>query len=74
MPSMRSIPRFSRPDGTVDHVVSERLLQRVDCEDIVSIHFVRDEQAVQTFGPGARRGAMVVAAAPSNASVRTGRR
>jgi hypothetical protein len=71
---VNGVPLGRRPDGTVDHEAAQRLLQRVSCKDIVSIHFVKAEQALMRFGPGANRGAMLIATAPSNASVQTGGR
>ena len=63
-----------RPDGTVDHALAQCLFRLIDCAEWFAVNFVKADEALKRFGPGADRDAMLFLTMPSSATVWTPRR
>ena len=49
-----------RPDGTVDHEAAQRLLSKLNPNEVVSIEILKSVEATARFGPGAHQGAVLI--------------
>ena len=62
-----------RSDGTTDHLLAQRLFQQVKCDQIVSIHWLKREEAVKRFGSAWHRGAFLIVTAREGTRANTAR-